>query len=257
MTTPRRLRQRTIRPEHKTDPALLRAPHAARLTAQELWMAVDDFGRMDADPYVVAVSCYPGEAVPLGMIEEHLLELAETGFLSLYSAAGREWLQLTHPLMSQRPTASLCPPPPGRSGAPEDSGNFMAVERERAGARAREPWGREPSGPGEPQESWEAWRAQASQLPRPPRRPVLVGAPPIGCPDHPRGNFAACGPCGTAREQRAQWIAEQRYRAQVEDYEEQVHAASSHPVFRDEGQRFDDEPSAPGIWVEGSWADGR
>lgn len=52
-----------------------------------------------------------------------------------------------------------------------------------------------------------------------PRRPLTLDAPPIGCPDHPNGRFADCGPCGTARRRHDKWMAEHRYQRQLEELE--------------------------------------
>ncbi len=263
MTTSRKPRQRTITPAHRTDPALLRAQPLTRLTAHALWMAVDDFGGMTADPLTVMVACYPGEAVPLETIEEHLHELWETGFLTLYTAEGADWLELTHPLMTQRPGETMRPRPVGPKPVPEHSGKFLAVgggsagERERApwegagqasgpGAGARERVRREPAG--EPRVDWRTWREEAEREVRPPIRPLLLDAPPIGCPEHPHGRFKDCGPCGTARKQHDLWVAQRRHGIAMEDYAEQQHAAHTGPVF------VEDEPESS-AWADGGeWA---
>lgn len=264
MTTSRKPRQRTITPAHLTDPALLRAQPMTRLTAHALWMAVDDFGGMEASPLSVMVACYPGEVVPLETVEEHLHELWETGFLTLYTASGRDWLELSHPLKVQRPTATSRPRPSGLRPIPEDSGKFLAVGGVGAGERgqapsgnawrASEPWAsarervlREPVG--EPVEDWRSWREEAEREVRPPVRPLLLDAPPIGCPEHPYGRFANCGPCGTARKQHDLWVAKRRHGIAMEDFAEEQQATFDGPVFRDEG---------PQLYEDGTgWPDAR
>ena len=52
-----------------------------------------------------------------------------------------------------------------------------------------------------------------------PRRPLLIDAPPLGCPEHPDGTFPDCGPCGTARRRHDRWVQQERYTQQVTDWE--------------------------------------
>lgn len=205
-----RRRQRAIRPDQWTDPGLLRAPKDARLTGIGLWGIVDDEGRVELRPDLIAGLIYPGDpTMTPEVIETHLLELDDSGFLTLYQAHGRSWVQLTSPLLTQRPRPSEAPPPPH----PETSGNFMAV----GGVGARERRAREDA---ERASQWAEWEAAQERGPRPPARPLLLDAPPIGCPDHPNGRFADCGPCGTARRRHDRWVAQQRYTEQLGDQDE-------------------------------------
>ena len=264
MTTSRKLRLRTMRPSHHAYPPLLRAQPLTQLTAMKLWMVVDDFGGMEADPLTVMVACFPGQRVPLETIEEQLHELDDTGFLTLYTAEGVDWFELTHPLDTQRPTVTSRPRPGVSRSIPEGSGKFMAVggvgagEREQAPSgnawRTSEPWAsarervrREPVG--EPVEDWRTWREEAEREVRPPVRPLLLDAPPIGCPEHPYGRFANCGPCGTARKQHDLWVAKRRHGIAMEDFAEEQQATFDGPTFVDQGpQLYEDESG---------WADGR
>ncbi len=263
MTTSRKPRQRTTTPAHLSDPALLRAQPLTQLTAMKLWMAVDDFGGMERDPLTVMAACYPAGGMLTETVEAHLDELWETGFLQQYTAEGRDWFELSRPLVTQRPTKTHRPRPFGPKPVPEDSGKFLAVGGGGAGAReralgesaewasgpsvgARERVRREPLG--EPPADWRAWREEAEREVRPPVRPLLLDAPPIGCPEHPHGRFANCGPCGTARKQHDLWVAQRRHSIAVEDYAEQEHAAHTGPVFVDEEQErqlYEDEGEWP------------
>lgn len=214
MTNMRR-RQRTIRPEQWTHPGLLKASREARLTGIGLWGIADDEGRLELRPDLIAGAIYPGDpSVTPTLIEEHLLELDEAGFLAIYQSSGLGWLQLDSPLLTQRPRPSTAPPPPN----PEQSRTFMAVGGERGGVRER---GRERAArEGEQRASeWAAWAAEQEQAPRRPSRPLLLDAPPIGCPDHPNGRFADCGPCGTARRRHDRWLAQERYATSLDQSE--------------------------------------
>jgi hypothetical protein len=221
-----RRRQRAIRPDQWTDPGLLRAPKDARLTGIGLWGIVDDEGRIELRADLIAGSIYPGDpSMTPEVIETHLLELDDAGFLTLYQVAGRSWVQLVSPLATQRPHPSTAPPPPSPSH-PEVSGKFMAVGsvgdsvwergwRERARERIE--------GEGaERATQWAEWESAQENDPRPPARPLLLDAPPIGCPEHPNGRFADCGPCGTARRRHDKWVAQQRYAEHMARYENEA-----------------------------------
>lgn len=179
-----------------------------------LWGIVDDEGRAQVRPDLIAGMLYPGDPqVTAATIEDHLLELDESGFLSLYEADGATWMQLARPLKTPRAQPSDVPPPPVRT-IPESSGRFMAVggARERAGARVGAEGAARAS-------AWAEWEAEQERATPAPTRPLLLDAPPIGCPDHPNGRFADCGPCGTARRRHDRWLAERRYEEQVERHE--------------------------------------
>jgi len=178
-----------------------------------LWGIVDDEGRMELRPDLIAGAIYPGDpTMTPDVIESHLLELDESGFLTIYQAGGTSWLQVTTPLKTPRPMPSESPAPPA---APEPSGSLMAVggAREWASERMR-------AEAGERSSAWAAWEAEQERVTRPPTRPLLLDAPPIGCPDHPNGRFEDCGPCGTARRRHDHWVQQQRYAEQLETYAE-------------------------------------
>ena len=79
---------------------------------------------------------------------------------------------------------------------------------------------------------WAEWAAEQERT-TPPRRPLLLDAPPIGCPDHPNGRIEDCGPCGTFRRRHDRWVAQQRYTEQVERFE-----AGQPPVDYDPEEPF-------------------
>lgn len=174
-----------------------------------LWMVVDDEGRAELRPELIAGAIYPGDAtMSPGVIERQVLELDESGFLTVYPVAGRTFLQLARPLMTQRPKRSQLPPNPRQVAHPETSGNFLAMGGAGASVGLRE----QPS-------AWAEWVDEQERGRRPPERPLLLDAPQIGCPEHPDGRYKDCGPCGTARRRHDKWLAEQRYERAVEQYE--------------------------------------
>ena len=210
-----RVRIRQVRPSHWTDASLLKVPsYMARLTGMCLWGMVDDEGRAELRPDLIAGAAFPGDpAVTASDVETWMLMLDEAGFLTIYTANGSTWFELRRPLVTQRPTESEHPPPP----VPESSGEFVAMggARERARERVRAEGDERAS-------RWAAWADEQERV-APPERPLLLDAPPIGCPEHPHNRFALdCGACGTARRRHDLWVTEQRYLRRVEQYERSV-----------------------------------
>ena len=192
--------QRKISNRDLEFPGYLRAPHAAKATALGLWLTTDGMGRRELVPELIAASIYPGEAAT-DLVVEHLLMLDESGFLTIYEADGMEWIELARPLkVDARLAWSDCPEPPH-----EHSRRFAAVGggRERARARVRDEGA-------ERAREWAEWEREQERT-RQPARPLLLDAPPIGCPDHPNGRYENCGQCGTARRRHDKWVAQQRY----------------------------------------------
>lgn len=182
----------------------MKVPLEVQATGMKLWGYVDDEGRAELRPDLIAAHVAPGRDAT-SMVEAHLVQLDDAGFLAMYEAVGSWWIQLARPLRTPRPVASECPQEP--------SGRFLAVggARERAEARVR-------AEQAERAGEWAAWE-RAQDVPRMPRRPLLIDAPPLGCPDHPDGTFPDCGPCGTARRRHDRWVQQERYTQQVMDYE--------------------------------------
>lgn len=192
-------------------PGYRKAPHESKPTALGLWTrSTDVWGRRECDPELIAGELYPGRDT-VAMVEEHLLMLAESGFLVLYRADGSDWIQLLRPLKADtRGATDECPPPPPQGG----SRRSVAVGggRERAEERVR-------AEQAERAGQWAEWERGHESTARPPRRPLLLDAPPIGCPDHPDGRFEDCGPCGTARRRHDKWVQQERYTQQLAEQE--------------------------------------
>jgi len=212
-------------------PEYMRAPDEAKVTALGLWTSTDSEGRMELVPELIAAEIYPGRAA-VDLVQVHLSMLMASGFLTIYQAAGSEWIALTRPLRSDRRGAeSTCPPPPEVSPdhLHETPRNHAAVGRERVragggragGSSARErAEARVRAEQAERAGVWAEWRGERESTTRMPSRPLLMDAPPIGCPDHPNGRYADCGPCGTARRQHDLWVAQERYTEQLAKVDE-------------------------------------
>ena len=214
--------QRRISAEDMRWPGYLRAPHEAKPTAVGLWTtATDPLGRCELVPELIAAAIYPGQAATDTVIE-HLLMLADSGFLTIYQDGESEWIALRRPLRVDARLASSDAPEPPR----EHSREFAAVggAGERAGARVRAEQGERAS-------EWAVWAGEQETRTRLPKRPLLMDAPPLGCPDHPAGRFKDCGPCGTARRRHDRWVQEARYGEQMTEYEQ---AQGDEEVWDDE-----------------------
>lgn len=211
------MRQRRIAPSDLEFEGYMRAPDEAKPTAVGLWLHTDVAGRRELVPELIAAAIYPGQSATERVVE-HLLMLDESGFLVIYQAEGREWIELVRPLRADVRNAppSECPPCRDMSRHVVAVGGGRAGESvwERAEARVA---AEQADRAGE----WERWRREQERAGRAPRRPLLLDAPPIGCPEHPNGRFADCGPCGTARRQHDRWVAQQRYEEQIVAYDDE------------------------------------
>lgn len=210
--------QRKISTRELTWKSYLRAPMEAKPTALGLWLTADGLGRMELVPELIAAAIYPGQAA-VELVTTHILMLDECGFLMIYQSEGTDWIQLMRPLkVDARLATSECPPPPDTCTRMirEDSRTFAAVGGERR--RAREQAERESA---QRASRWAQWE-QEQERTRKPERPLLLDAPPIGCPDHPNGRFKDCGPCGTGRRRHDRWLAQTRYDEALEAYEKET-----------------------------------
>jgi hypothetical protein len=207
-------RNRAVPADLFTDERLIELPAAARLTAVGLRFFADDEGRASANPALILAGLFPlAPDMTPGLIEEHLLMLAETHYIRLYEAQGREWLVLVDWPKVDRGKRTVIPAPPnlreefavggGRGRRSRAGGEEGEGEGDGRGGTGLADGARRGSGP---EAATDAMRAL---------REMLRGAPEVSpfCPKHqPRGTTQPCGPCGSARKQHEQWI-----RAQTEE----------------------------------------
>jgi len=215
--------------EDLQSPEFQAVPDEAKPTALGLWTLLDVMGRGPLDEWWIGRELYqdraPAEAADL--VTSHLLMLMESGFLTTYTAGGREWILLLRTLKADKRRARIETPEP-----PEDvTWTSVAVERERARVSAREHVRAEDEARAE---AWAAVQGDRERVERP-ERPLLLDAPPIGCPKHPDGLVSGpCGPCGTARVQRTEWLTRRIYEERMAKFYEQQEP--HHP-----GQGVDDD----------------
>lgn len=90
-------RIRTIKPDFFRSDSVSELSIRARLTWIGLWTYCDDYGRGDARPRMVAAGIYPVDPiVSVADVEDDLAELAAAGRISLYSVAGKPYVQITN-----------------------------------------------------------------------------------------------------------------------------------------------------------------
>lgn len=219
-------------------PGYANAGADVQLVAEGLWRATDEHGRRELVVPELAAELLSagwlwatGWADAIDRVEMAVLALEESGFLSTYIAEGSQWLSLHRPLRAlASPNRGFSPPARSRV-IPGDDSTTMGGARARAWERAGARVGARVS---VSEREWEREREREQQVPSRPEPPPSLGAPPLGCPDHPRGLFLDCGPCGTARRQWDLWMDRHRYENKLADWE--------FWYGTDQGAAGDDEP---------------
>ncbi len=182
-------RQRSLPVTDFTDPRLSSLPPEVRLTAVGLRMYADDEGREQVRLRPMVAEIYEhDEAMTSERMQEHLLSLADAGWLMLYPAEGIALFQIRVWPPVQHAAPSRFPPPEGfMKPSRGQQETFTAVARARASESAGE-WASAgaPSAAGVPPS-----RTSHDDAPRPPS--------PFCSQHQPYGTEEACGPCRTAR----------------------------------------------------------
>lgn len=220
-------KQRMISP---TDlDVLASVPAVAKSSAMWLWLNLDPLGRGRMDPRKIAAAMYPTLDLTPDEVDEHLIMLAESGFLTTFLAPDPEtrevveWLLLLHPLkVDLRGTQIRTPEPPdafhGHSMAMGGGGRVRgrggARERARAELRA-EATARA--------DAWDAVQRDREVQVQRPERPAVLDAPPMFCDEHmPHGaGTKKCGPCRDRRLLRDEWLQHRVYEDRLTDFYEQ------------------------------------
>lgn len=218
-------RRRWIQPEFFTSEDVLALPKDARLTFIGLWLYADDYGRERTNAALIKADIWPlDDDITQGVVEEHLLLLADREMIVFYTVGGREYFELTgwtrhQPVHS--PSRSFIPPPSASQAChkPENYGGNLSIltstlartegeeERERELERATE-GERESTGEGEGDHG----RGESGENGKAPGEGVQggVGGPPSPfCSRHPQGTASACKGCGNARLAFRHWQAVQ------------------------------------------------
>lgn len=201
-------RQRSVPPSMFSDEALMELPPEVRLTGLGLRFYADDEGRGSANPVLIKASLWPlDEMISLTLIEEHLVDLEDAGYIRLYTHGGRTYLALDEWPSTDRGQPSRLPAPPPPDEAPLASGSRISREvlargsgdplavveerREGEGGGGREVAAGGGGGP----------REEPARLP--------TGEPSPFCSKHPSGTERPCGGCATARTKHKMWLRDQ------------------------------------------------
>ncbi len=213
--------QRKIRPADLEWAGYRRAPQVAKPTAVGLWLYTDATGGIELDPPTIADLIEPGMSPTV--VEEHLLMLEESGFLVIFPDRGSWWVSLVRPLaadMRKVDPATLAPtfrdrPRPAVAMERErERGGERVSARERAEAIVRA------------EGAARAWdRVESAERVRlvKPERPVLMDAPPLGCPEHPNNTAEVdCRACAVARNVHAKYVEEERHLRRMTRYVESM-----------------------------------
>ncbi len=199
--------QRKIKPADLEWVGFRRAPVEVQGTALGLWLYTDATGGIELDAQRIADLIRPG--TPPSVMEEHILMLEESGFLVIFPDRGTWWISLVRPLSVDMRKVDPSTLAPSFRDRPRPA---VAMEREREGVSARERVEARVRGE-DARRAWDwAERTAAREGPRREERPVLLDAPPLGCPEHPE-NIASvnCRACGVARNIRDEWVARERH----------------------------------------------
>lgn len=115
---------RVIRGEINRSSSMARVSPWARLTFRALLNAVDDYGRLNAEPDLLKADLHPLENdITAEMVERNVAELAADGCVVLYEVEGRPYLALPnwekHRAGGRRSAQSKYPEPPATTGKTE------------------------------------------------------------------------------------------------------------------------------------------
>lgn len=194
-------RQRTIAAELWRLRKWVALDPAVRFTAIGLQASADDHGRGPVEPLLIKADIYPmTESVTADVVIDHVLQLDDAEFLTLYQVGPETFFQIVRWPRVDRPNDSDIPSPPapllanGSGTGPERLRVVEGESRGRASERERAPG----EGVG--------WERSSGPPPDP------GDAPDPFCIDHPDGTERPCKACGTARLRHARYWQLQRQR---------------------------------------------
>lgn len=212
---------------------LATVPDAAKPTAMWLWLNLDPLGRGRMNPNWLSGAMWPTLDLTPEQVDEHLMLLAEAGFLTTYVAPdpqtreAMEWLLLLHPLrIDLRGTRIDTPEPPdalhgvsvamGGGGRARARAGVRGSARERARAQVR-------AEDAARADAWDAVQRDRAEPVERPERPAVLDAPPMFCDEHmPHGaGQKKCGPCRDRRLLRDEWLQRRVYEDRLADWTEQ------------------------------------
>jgi hypothetical protein len=88
-------RIRTIKPDFWTDEKVLGIKPLTRLLFIGMWNFADDYGRLEFSPSSLKAKIFPLDPIAADDIRAMLAELGSAGLLLVYSAKGKEYMEIT------------------------------------------------------------------------------------------------------------------------------------------------------------------
>ena len=93
------MRRRMLNPDFFTDPDIVaNLDYAGRLFYQGLWCIAEDSGCFEPNPLMLKMKIFPGDDIPLNIIQDYIDKLTELGKIVLYKVGEKEyaWLKNFH-----------------------------------------------------------------------------------------------------------------------------------------------------------------
>jgi hypothetical protein len=88
-------RIRSIKPEFWTSEQIMGLNPLTRLLFIGMWNFADDYGRMPYAPATIKAQILPGDTMEIQLIRNMITELSSAGLILIYTAKGREYLEIT------------------------------------------------------------------------------------------------------------------------------------------------------------------
>lgn len=106
-------RIRTVKPEFWTSAQVMECRPLTRLLFLGMLNFADDAGRMGYSPKTIKAQVFPSDEFPVAEIQRMIVELSSNGLVLIYSADGKEYIQITgwHHQRIDRPKTSSIPAP--------------------------------------------------------------------------------------------------------------------------------------------------
>lgn len=106
-------RIRTIKPEFWTSAQIMECSPLARLLFLGMLNFADDAGRMGHSAKTLKAQIFPSDDFPVDDIRRMIVELSSNGLILIYSASGKEYIQITgwHHQKIDKPKESKIPGP--------------------------------------------------------------------------------------------------------------------------------------------------
>ena len=116
-------RIRSIKPTFWVSEQVIACDAMTRLLFIGMWNFADDYGRMPFSPVSIKAQVLPGDNIPIEEIRRMVLKLCEVGLILIYSANGKEYIEITgwsHQKIDKRQAAKYPAPFTGEAPTAAD-----------------------------------------------------------------------------------------------------------------------------------------